>query len=354
VLAVTVHEPRHGVGEADRPNRTWFGGLLRQALHRDDLEVSACSRLSRRVYRLTLTSGRPTSVVMKRLDPAAAHRDRLLVQRWLPAVGLADVGPPLLATACDPEGNAAWSIYEELDGHILDPMRPDPGEVGRLIGVVASLHVRFARDPLIAEVRHHGAHLGCGAYVGQLNDAVRALAAVRSHSGVRANLPATLLADLERAVRRAQEGTPSLLALLQSVGGPETVLHGDLWPQNVVAGPGWLRLIDWDRLGVGPGIYDVSTLLLRLPPASRGAVIDRYLACVAAAGWPLPTVDEIVLLSRAAERARLATLITWRVLDLLQASTDVVASWAGGELRSIRRWWNQVDPRPGTRGSGAA
>jgi hypothetical protein len=352
--AVTVHESCHGVREADRPSRTWFGGLLRRALHQDDLEVSACSRLSRRVYRLTLTGGPPASVVMKRLDPATAHRDRLLVQRWLPTVGLGDVGPPLLATVCDPAGDATWSIYEGLDGHVLDPVRPDADEVGRLVEVVASLHVRFARHPLIAEVRHHGAHLGCGAYVGHLNDTAQALAAVRSHPGVRAQVPASLLADLERAIRRAQQETPSLLALLQRVGGPETVLHGDLWPQNVVAGPGWLRLIDWDRLGVGPAIYDVSTLLLRLPRATRGTVLDRYLAYVAAAGWPLPTVDEIGLLSTAVERARLATLITWRVLDLLQEPTDVVASWAGGELQAIRRWWNQIDPRPEDKGAGAA
>jgi hypothetical protein len=322
-----------------------FGRLLRRGLHRDDLEVSGCRPLSRNVYQLTLTTTRPDSVVMKRLDPAAANRDRLLVRRWLPAVGLADAGPPLLATVCDRDGNAAWSVYEWLDGRFRDRVPPDADGIDRLVDVVASIHVRFANHPLMAEVRHYGAHLGCGAYVGQLDDAMLALAAARRDPAVRSQFPGTLLTDLERAVRGARGEAPALLTLLREVGGPDTLLHGDLWPQNVVAGPGWLRLIDWDRLGVGPAIYDLSTLLLRLPPAARRQVLDEYLTHVAAAGWPLPTVDDVVLLSTALERARLATLISWRVLDLLQAPAGPVASWAVGELRSVRTWWHQIDPR---------
>ncbi|SCL32263.1 Phosphotransferase enzyme family protein [Micromonospora rhizosphaerae] len=343
---MTVHKPHQGVRETDGPSTSWFAGVLRQALHRDDPTVSTCRKLSRHVYRLTLATGRPASVVMKRLDPATAHRDRLLVQRWLPAVGLADIGPSLLATVSDPAGDGAWSIYEGLDGHILDQLHPDPEEVDRLVEVVASLHVRFARHPVIAEIRHHGAHLGYGAYVGHLNDAAQALTAVRSRSDVRAHLPSALLADLERVVCRAREDAPSVLALLDRVGGPDTVLHGDLWPKNVMAGPGWLRLIDWDQLGVGPAIYDLSTLLLRLPRGSRRPVLDRYLGHIAAAGWPRPTVDEVVLLSTAAERARLATLAAWRVLDILEAPTGPVAAWAGDELQSISTWWKEIDPRP--------
>lgn len=337
---MTVHQPRPHVRETGRPSRTSFGDMLRRALHRDALQVSTCRPLSTDVYRLTLTTGQPASVVVKRLDPAAAHRDRLLVRRWLPAVGLAQVGPPLLATICDQGDHGSWSVYEWLDGPFPD------SAVGRLADVVASLHVRCADHPMLAEVRHHGAYLGWGAYVGQLNDAMLALAAVRRDPGARAHLAEVTLTDLERAVALAQEQAPALLSLLHRVGGPDTVLHGDLWPCNVLAGPGWLRLIDWDRLGVGPAIYDVSTLLLRLPLASRRQLLDRYLSQIAAAGWPLPTVDEVVFLSTALEHARLATLISWRVLDLLRAPAGTVASWAGRELQSIRTWWHQVDPRP--------
>ena len=343
---MTAHETVRGWYASGEPSQGWFAGMLRQALHRGDVEVSGYQRLTRRVYRLTLATGEPDSVVMKRLDPASAHRDRLLVQRWLPAVGLADFGPPLLATVFDPGGDAVWSVYEGLDGHTLRSIRPDADEVVRLVEVVVSLHLRFARHPLIAEIRHQGTHLGRGGYVDYVNDSAQALATVRSQPGVRARLPASVLADLESAVHRAREESPSVLALLDTVGGPDTVLHGDLWPQNVVVGPDWLRLIDWDRLGVGPAIYDLSTLLLRLPRAARGRVLNAYLGHIAAADWPLPTVDQVILLSTAVERVRLASLIAWRVLDLLQAPNDGVASWAAGELESIGTWWREVDPRP--------
>lgn len=341
-----VHETNQDTRQAQLPRRVWCGRILRRALHRDDLEVLDCRELSADVYRLTLTTGQPASVVMKRREPGAAHRDRLLVRRWLPAVGLADAGPPLLATVCEQDGDAAWSVYEWLDGRSLDPVWADAGDLDRLVDVVASMHVRFAGHPLMVEVRCNGAYLGRDAYAGQLDDAMLALSAARRDPAARRHLGDALLTDLEDAVRRALEETPALLALLDEIGGPDTLLHGDLWPQNVVAGPGWLRLIDWERLGVGPAIYDLSTLLLRLPRADRRRVLDRYLTHVAAAGWPLPTVDEIVLLTTALERARLATLISWRVLDLLQAPADSAASWAVGRLQSIRTWWHQIDPRP--------
>lgn len=342
---MTVHQPLPGAREERVPSRSWFGGVIRRALQRDDLDVSGYRALSADVYRLTLTTDRPASVVMKRLDPAVAHRDRLLVRRWLPAVGLADAGPPLLATVCDREGHA-WSVYEWLDGPFRDRVPPEPGDINRLVDVVSSMHVRFAGHPLVAEVRHYGAHLGAGAYIGQLDDAMVALAAARRDARVRAHVAGALLTDLERAVNGAQKEVPTVLTLLREVGGPDTLLHGDLWPQNVAAGPGWLRLIDWDRLGVGPAIYDLSTLLLRLPPAARRRALDRYLTHVVAVGWPLPAVCEVVFLSTAVERARLATLISWRVLDLLQAPDAPAVSWAAGQLRSIRTWWHQVDPRP--------
>lgn len=339
---------------AHLPSRTWWDRLLRRALQRDDLDVSECRELSADVYRLTLTTAprrasarrpaEPASVVVKRREPAVAHRERLLARRWLPAVGLADAGPPLLATVCEPEGDAVWSVYEWLDGASLDRTPVDPGNAGRVVEVVASMHVRFASHPLMAEVRHYGAHLGRDAYAGQLDDATLALATARRDPCVRTHLVDAVLTDLEHAVHRAREETPALLALLGKVGGPDTLLHGDLWPKNVMAGPRWLRLIDWERLGVGPAMYDLSALLLRLPPATRRGALDRYLTHIAAAGWPIPTVEEVVFLTTALERARIATLISWRVLDLLQPSAGPAAPWAGDQLRSIRTWWHQIDP----------
>ncbi len=342
--AATAPDVRTG-GDPDRSSRVLFTGLLRQALCRNDVEVSGCRTLSAGAYHLTLPAGGPASVVIKRLDPAVAHRDRLLVWRWLPAVGLAAAGPPLLATVCDHASSATWSVYAGLDDGERYPVRPGPEDIGRLIDVVASMHVRFASHPLMAEVRHHGEHLGPSAYVGRLNDALLALAAAEGEPGVRAHRAGRLLTDLARAVGGAEREASALLTLLTRVGGPDTLLHGDLWPQNVMTGRGWLRLIDWDRLGVGPAIYDLSTLLLRVLPAYRRPILDQYLAYVATEGWPLPTIEEVEFLSAALERTRLATLISWRVLDLLREPRGSVATWALGELRSIRTWWQKVGLR---------
>jgi Ser/Thr protein kinase RdoA (MazF antagonist) len=111
-----------------------------------------------------------------------------------------------------------------------------------------------------------------------------------------------------------------------------------------MAGPGWLRLIDWDRAGVGPAVYDLSTLLLRLPPELRRAALDRYLSRVTTAGWPEPTLEGVMVLSSAAEHARLATLVSWRALDLLRSPGTT--TWAVDQLRAVRTWWSQVDPHP--------
>src|SRR5437016_13323214 len=63
--------------------------------------VADIRRLKERVYRLEMTNGPHRSVVVKRLEPAVAQRTRLVAERWLPALGLGDRCPRLLATAAD-------------------------------------------------------------------------------------------------------------------------------------------------------------------------------------------------------------------------------------------------------------
>src|SRR2546430_10251857 len=61
--------------------------------------------------------------------------------------------------------------------------------------------------------------------------------------------------------------------VFEEAAGPDTLLHGDLWPINAVVAagvtPSRVRLVDWDRLGVGPFSYDLSTFLFRFPPDQR-------------------------------------------------------------------------------------
>src|SRR5207249_826009 len=83
-------------------------------------------------------------------------------------------------------------------------------------------------------------------------------------------------------------------------GGPETLLHGDLWSINVFViptahGPR-VRLIDWDHASVGPASYDLSTFLLRLPSQERSWVLEVYREEMSRAGWGLPPMPILKIL----------------------------------------------------------
>src|SRR5437763_10568024 len=72
-------------------------------------------RVKSHVYRLSIGSnGRARSVVLKRFDPWLARRNALLARRWLPAIGLGDRCPRLLATAADRRGEWVWHVYEDI------------------------------------------------------------------------------------------------------------------------------------------------------------------------------------------------------------------------------------------------
>ena len=60
---------------------------------------------------------------------------------------------------------------------------------------------------------------------------------------------------------------------MEEHGGPELMLHGDLWTtntfvQSTAEGP-VARLIDWEHAAVGPASYDLSTFLYRFAAADR-------------------------------------------------------------------------------------
>jgi aminoglycoside phosphotransferase (APT) family kinase protein len=127
-------------------------------------------------------------------------------------------------------------------------------------------------------------------------------------------------------------------------GGPETLLHGDLWPANVMVhenGPdARVRLIDWDHAAVGPVSYDLSTFLYRFPDRARASILRMYEEEVAPAGWHLPSVAELNVLFETAELGRIANRIIWPAL----AASEHDADWAYAELQEVERWFEQLAP----------
>jgi hypothetical protein len=322
---------------------------LRQSLDelfgaRGACRVLAQQRLCSRVYRvrLRMDGGGVCSVVIKRLDPLVAQRNQFVMKQWLPAIGLAESAPALLAVAAERHGLCVWHVYEDLGDCGLDANAPDRERIKTVVSLIAKIHTRFAGHPLLPECRMHGGDLGLPFFTANVRDAIRGLESLGAPAidltpaqvAVRESLLARLYRLLDEEPKRA-------LALLEA-GGPETLLHGDLWTTNMfvtdTAHGLEARLIDWDHAGVGPVSYDLSTLLLRFPADDRPWILDLYRAAVAQSGWRLPDVDKLNLLFETAECARIANRVIWPAAALLREH----AEWGFDALAETAQWFDEL------------
>ncbi|HEU5261968.1 MAG TPA: aminoglycoside phosphotransferase family protein [Gemmatimonadales bacterium] len=301
-------------------------------------------RLKSRVYRLqTEVSGQVRSLVLKRSDPGPARRALLAARRWLPALGLGDRCPQVLGTAVDPHGEWVWHIYEDLGDSTLDAAKADRHHVAAAVDLIAELHVRSAGHSILSECRQHGGDLGAAYYAANVRDAIHRLELLQP--------PRIALSPERQAVRdrllgrlyALRDQQPHRTRLLADHGGPDVLLHGDLWTINtfVASGPRGLRarLIDWDRAGVGPASYDLSTFLYRFPPGERPWILDRYREAVARAGWRLPVARDLNVLFETAECARYANHAISPAVALFER-----AEWGFAELAEVGRWFEALQP----------
>ena len=302
-------------------------------------------KVKSRVYRLSCTiDGTTRSFVGKRLDPDIARRNELVARRWLPAVGLGEIGPPLLAVAAEPDGSYVWHLYTDLGETGLEGTDSDARRIERAVEAIARIHTAFARHSLIPECRLWGGDLGIHFYVASVRDAIGSLEAVRSQAprlaGERMSLCERLL---DRLATHTSEQSARAEALSRH-GGPETLLHGDLWPMNVMVytnGHGThARLIDWDHAAVGPVAYDLSTFLNRFSRRDRMPILRLYEEEVGRVGSRLPPPAELNFLFETAELARIANRVIWPAL----AACDEGADWAYAELEEVERWFEQLEP----------
>jgi thiamine kinase-like enzyme len=306
--------------------------------------LAAAERLPRdRVLRLRVeVDGRSRGLVVKRLPAERAHRERAAVERWLPRVGLEAHRPPLLATVVEPGGRSTWFVYEDLGDCTLARHASDPARLRAVIGVAAELHARFTDHPLLGEARSLGADLGMAFYSASVRDAARSLEALTANasleSGQRA-LCERLLARLSalRAEERMRRET------LEESGGPETLLHGDLWTINVLVRPApagfEVRLIDWERAGVGPVSYDLSAFLLRFAPELRPGILLHYQERFPGGRrWPGRGVWNALF--DTAEQARIANAVLWRGLAAIEGHL----AWALEELAECESAFQALSP----------
>jgi hypothetical protein len=331
--------------QVDQPGVTELRDLLEHVLGGRDVEgrfvdQQTLQPRASRVFRLRfVVNGHIRTVVVKRLKPEIGRRTELVARRWLPAIGLSQGGPPLLGSVAERSGTCAWHVYDDLGPYELDARHVDRERIGAALDVIAEIHTRFARHPLLGEVRLHGGDLGLHFYRSNVSDAMHALEACS------ADAPHEPLRDrlLERLERLRRE-VPWRAQALEAYGGPETLLHGDLWAINVFVSPAAdglrARLIDWDHAGVGPASYDLSTFLSRFPRPHRAWMLNIYRERVARAGWTLPSARELNLLCETAEYARCANRLIWPAIALAQDH----ASWAWDMLAEVDEWFTAFEP----------
>src|SRR2546422_10778418 len=76
-------------------------------------------RLKQAVYRLRVGDGPGRALVLKRHTPAIAQIDRLVAERWLPALRFGGRLPELLAASAERGGRLGWHIHEGPGSHNL-------------------------------------------------------------------------------------------------------------------------------------------------------------------------------------------------------------------------------------------
>ncbi len=297
------------------------------------------------VFRLRFeTAGDSFSLVVKKHKPNIAQRNEAVIQRWLPALGLGGASPRLLGVAAECAGKCVWHVYEDLGPWALDPHAPSREKISAAIELIARLHTAFVGHRLLAEARLEGGDLGFNFFSASVRDAIRCLQSLcppvvelsADHARVRDGLLERMRDLLEELSSRAQ--------VFAEHGGPETLLHGDLWTCNAfvrpVAGSYRAWLIDWDHAAVGPISYDLSTFLLRFSRQWRPWILGRYRAAVARAGWNLPAAKPLNQLFETAELSRLANSIIWPALALVRAPNG----WGWERLADIQQWLGQMQP----------
>src|SRR5256712_12690348 len=340
---------RQGFGQAVQgraePGGAEGDGGLQEMLGRAESSNGAIrlERLKQAVYRLRVGDGPGRALVIKRHTPVIAQTDRLVAERWLPALGFEDRCPQLLAAAAEREGRWTWHIYEDL-GHDNLAAHRLPWRLEAAVDFIAELHTRAAGHSLVPEIRCRARDHGVPFFLSNLRDAIDALDAL---AGLPRDAPPEFPAARTRLRDRLHtllEDAPRRVRLMEEHGGPDTLLHGDLWPKNIFVSMNATaphpRLIDWDHVGAGPFSYDVSTLLYQSSPGARPRMLRPYREAVARSGRRLPSDAELNLLFHTAQTAPYAPCILFDAMALLNDG----AAWGCAELIAYEQWFEALRP----------
>jgi len=311
-------------------------------MHTDLMPDFECFKLASSVHRVALgIDGHSKTYVIKRLESAIGVRDALAARKWLPAVGLDGRGPPLL-DSCAADDYHVWHIYDDLGDTALDERTATANELEAAIRLIAGLHSRFAAHPLLAECRLSGLDLGIQFFATSVCDAIRALEALNGATLAKHEGGLNVRDGLLERLHTVQRQQSDRIRQLAESGGVETLLHGDLWPMNVLVTSRrselFAQLIDWDHAGVGQPAYDLSNFLGRVRKEHRRWLLEVYGTEIESV-WRLPDTTVLSEIFDTCQQARLANRVIWPALEMLRTDTQ----WALDELRRVDSWFDLIE-----------
>jgi len=262
-------------------------------------------------------NGESISVVVKCSSLDLAQRIGFVTCRCLPAAGLESGAAAILATAAERSGRCVWHIHEDLGERTLENDR-DPATVRAGVQLLGDLHTRFIGHPMLAQVREWGREFGPGFYSSSVRDAITCLQALSPSDLDRLGDCAALRDRLLERVWTLHAEEPDRTRAIADLGGPETLLHGDLWLKNAAVvrckQRVQVRLIDWEHAGIGPLAYDLSTFVNGFSADERDGVLELYEEAIADSGWRLPAREDLNYLFTSLELGRLANCVIWPAL----------------------------------------
>ena len=328
---------------ADQPHAVGLGNRLNEFISENygSGRLVMQERIKSQVYRLHFElEDHALTLILKCLEGRIAQRNELVHRRWLPAVGLATAGPALLTTIGTPDGQSVWHIYSDLGLNSLAEDMQSKQKVEATVRFIADLHAKFIGHPYMAEFRLFGGDLGPHFVESNLRDAILTLETITKDRENREG-DWTVVDRLLEHVSVIIAELPSRLKIMKELSGPETLLHGDLWPSNIFVLPeGQIRLIDWDRTAAGPIAYDLSTFVLRYPPQQRSELIELYREAAHPMGWEMPAEKDLNMIFETFEFARYACQLIWPAIALWESG----AAWALEQLEEIERWFQAWQP----------
>jgi hypothetical protein len=286
-------------------------------------------------------NGVSRSLIVKSSRVEQAERSRMTLRYWLPAVGLDHIGPVLLGATPEQEGSI-WNVYVDHGRITLLDDTTDPVAAAAVVRTIAELHSRFVGHSLLDECGTSEKALSPRSYESSVRSALSALQSIGHLTPVG---DAEALRDnlVQRLQILAQE-VAFRTDLLNNLSGPQTLLHGDLYPSNIVLENRLdgltSRIVDWDHLTVGPVGFDLVFLVANLSEGLRLTTMQLYRAATQSLFDRWPTEIEWNALFDTFRFVRLARCVT-SYANLIAAGYP---EYGFQKLRSTEQWFHTLKP----------